>query len=68
MDMDRLRNPKSSWSQPRSGQWNAIAKDQGEASVCRNVCRGDMTLAAGQHRFLAPDWTEEYTELFLVNK
>jgi hypothetical protein len=58
------RSPKNLWPQPRSGQWNAAIKDQLEASVCRAVCHGDMTLEQGQAIFLAPDWTEQYSKFF----
>jgi hypothetical protein len=39
-------------------------KDQLEASVCRQVCRGDITLKEGQAIFLRPDWTKAYLRFF----
>lgn len=52
------------WPEPRGGQWAAKFKDQLEASVCRAVCRGAMTLEEGRAIFLAPDWTKEYEKFF----
>ena|SRR5258708_7857993 len=52
------------WPEPRDGQWAAKFKDQLEASVCRALCRGVMTLEEGRAIFLRPDWTKEYTEFF----
>ena len=52
------------WPQPRRGQWSAKIKDQLEASVCRAVCRGAMTLEEGRAIFLHPDWTREYLKFF----
>ena len=52
------------WPQPRRGQWSAKIKDQLEASVCRAVCRGAMTLEEGRAIFLRPDWTREYLKFF----
>ena len=42
----------------------AAVKDQLESSVCRQVCRGDITLEQGQAIFLTPDWTREYVKYF----
>ena len=52
------------WPQPREGKWAAKFKDQLEASVCRAVCRGAITLEEGQAIFLQPDWTKEYERFF----
>jgi hypothetical protein len=32
--------------------------------VCRQLCRGDITLRDGQAIFLRPDWTKEYEKYF----
>jgi hypothetical protein len=45
-------------------QWSAKFKDQLEASVCRAVCKGAMTLEEGRAIVLAPDWTKEYEKFF----
>jgi hypothetical protein len=52
------------WPEPRRSKWAAKFKDQLEASVCRAVCRGAMTLEAGRAIFLRPDWTKEYEQFF----
>lgn len=52
------------WLQPRTGQWAAKFKDQLESSVCRQLCRGDITLEDAQAIFLRPDWTVEWTRYF----
>jgi hypothetical protein len=52
------------WPQPLTGKWSTKEKDQLEASVCRQVCRGDITLEEGRAIFLAPDWTREYEKYF----
>ena len=52
------------WPEPVDGKWNATVKDQLESSVCRQVCRRDITLQQGQAIFLAPDWTREYVRYF----
>jgi hypothetical protein len=57
-------HPRNLWPQPLTGQWTAAVKDQLEASVCRAVCRGDMTLEEGRAIFLRPDWTREYLKFF----
>ena len=57
-------DPRNLWPQPRRGQWTAKVKDQLEASVCRAVCRGAMTLDEGRAIFLRPDWTREYVKFF----
>jgi hypothetical protein len=44
--------------------WSTKAKDQLEASVCRQLCRGGISLKEAQAIFLAPDWTRSYTEYF----
>jgi hypothetical protein len=48
------------WPQPVNGRWTDKVKDQLESSVCRQVCRGAITLQDGQAIFLRPDWTREY--------
>lgn len=58
------RDTENLWPQPLQGKWTAAVKDQLESSVCRAVCRGDMTLQEGQAVFLAPDWTKEYERFF----
>jgi hypothetical protein len=58
------RDPRNLWPQPVKGRWTAAIKDQLEASVCRAVCRGDITLQVGQEIFLRPDWTQEYLKFF----
>jgi hypothetical protein len=58
------RDPRNLWPQPVKGRWTSAIKDQLEASVCRAVCRGDMTLEEGQAIFLQPDWTKEYSKFF----
>ena len=52
------------WPQPREGDWGAAAKDQLEESVCRELCRGDITLKDAQAIFLEPDWTRAYRRYF----
>ena len=52
------------WPQPREGDWGAAAKDQLEESVCRELCRGDITLKDAQAIFLEPDWTKAYRRYF----
>ena len=37
------RDQRNLRPQPVKGRWTAAVKDQFEASVCRAVCRGDMT-------------------------
>lgn len=55
------------WPEPWKGKWSAKFKDQLEASVCRAVCKGAMTLEEGREIFLAPDWTKEYEKFFREN-
>ena len=57
-------DPRNLWPQPIRGRWTDKIKDQLESSVCRAVCRGNMTLKAGQALFLAPDWTKSYMKFF----
>jgi hypothetical protein len=52
------------WPQPRNGEWGAAAKDQLEESVCRQLCRGDISLKDAQAIFLEPDWTVAYRRYF----
>ena len=52
------------WPQPLRGQWNDNGKNQLERSVCRLLCRGEITLEAAQAIFLAPDWRIEYERFF----
>ena len=56
------RDRRNLWPQPVKGRWTSAVKDQLEASVCRAVCRGEMTLQEGQAIFLQPDWTKEYVK------
>lgn len=58
------RDPHNLWPQPVSGRWSAAAKDQLESSVCRQVCRGDITLKQGQAIFLQADWIKAYLRFF----
>jgi len=60
------KDPHNLWPQPRGGKWNAAAKDQLEDSVCRQLCRGDITLKDAQAIFLEPDWTRAYVKYFGV--
>jgi hypothetical protein len=57
-------DPRNLWPQPITGEWTERMKDQLESSVCRQICRGDITLEQGQAIFLAPDWTKEYMRYF----
>ena len=57
-------DPRNLWPQPITGEWTERMKDQLESSVCRQICRGDITLKEGQAIFLAPDWTKEYAKYF----
>ena len=53
------------WPSPVLGTWTDKVKDQLEASVCRAVCRGAMTLEEGQSVFMRePDWRKAYSEFF----
>ena len=52
------------WSEARQGRWAAAPKDELEASVCRQLCRGDITLRDAQAIFLEPDWTKAYLRYF----
>ena len=57
-------DPRNLWLQPRTGEWAAKFKDQLESSVCRQLCRGDITLEEAQAIFLRPDWTVEWARYF----
>jgi hypothetical protein len=57
-------DPRNLWPQPLEGRWRDADKHQLEASVCRQLCRGDITLEQAQAIFLAPDWTREYVRFF----
>jgi hypothetical protein len=58
-------DPRNLWPEPVKGRWTAAIKDQLEASVCRQVCRGDITLEQGRAIFLdEPDWTRAYVKFF----
>ena len=57
-------DPRNLWPEPVEGKWSTKEKDQLEASVCRQVCRGDITLEKGRAIFLRPDWTREYIMFF----
>ena len=39
-------------------------KDQLESSVCRQMCRGEITLKQGQAIFLQSDWIKAYLRFF----
>ena len=58
------RDPRNLWPQPVRGKWSAAVKERLEISVCRAVCRGDLTLEDGRAIFLRPDWTQEYVRFF----
>jgi hypothetical protein len=57
-------DPRNLWPQPTTGRWTDRVKDQLESSVCRQVCRGDITLQQGQEIFLEADWTKAYVRYF----
>jgi hypothetical protein len=57
-------DPRNLWPQPLEGKWRDADKNQLEASVCRQLCRGDITLEQAQAIFLAPDWTKAYEAYF----
>jgi hypothetical protein len=57
-------DPRNLWPQPTTGNWTDRVKDQLESSVCRQICRGDITLMEGQAIFLEPDWTKAYLRYF----
>ncbi len=59
------RDARNLWPQPLKGKWTDKRKDLLEASVCRQVCKGDITLQAGQAIFLdETDWTKAYEKYF----
>ena len=59
------RDARNLWPQPTKAKWSTKEKDQLEASVCRQLCRGDITLKQGQAIFLdEPDWTKAYVKFF----
>jgi hypothetical protein len=58
------RDPHNLWPQPLNGRWSAAMKDQLESSVCRQVCRGEITLKQGQAIFLQADWVKAYLRFF----
>jgi hypothetical protein len=60
------RDPRNLWPEPVTGRWSTSIKDQLESSVCRQVCRGDITLEEGRAIILARDWTREYVKYFGV--
>lgn len=62
------KDPRNLWPQPLHGQWADRHKNQLELSVCRMLCRGNITLEAGQAIFLAPDWREEYQRFFELER
>jgi len=55
------------WPQPYKGEWSDRDKNQLELSVGRMLCRGEISLAAAQAIFLAPDWRKQY-ELFFATE
>jgi hypothetical protein len=59
------RDKRNLWPEPVAGRWSASVKDLLESSVCRQVCRGDITLEQGRAIFLdEPDWTKAYEKYF----
>jgi hypothetical protein len=44
-------DPRSLWPEPVKGKWTAAVKDQLEASICRQVCRGHMTWSKAGRSF-----------------
>lgn len=61
-------DPRNLWPQPLEAEWRDADKNQLEASVCRQLCRGDITLQEAQAIFLAPDWTREYERYFGLDR
>ena len=59
-------DPRNLWPQRIEGDWNARVKDQFESAACARLCRGELTLEAGQAMFLEPDWREAYLKMFRV--
>lgn len=57
-------DPRNLWPQPLKGQWRDADKNMLEQSVCRQLCRGDITLEHAQAYFLDPDWTKVYETYF----
>jgi hypothetical protein len=57
-------DPRNLWSQLLEGKWRDADKNQLEASVCLQLCRGDITLEQAQAIVLSPDWTKEYVRYF----
>lgn len=57
-------DPRNLWPQPLEGQWRDADKNMLEASVCRQLCRGDITLEQAQAYFLLRDWTKVYEQYF----
>jgi hypothetical protein len=57
-------DPRNLWPQPLRSQWSDNDKNQLERSVCRQLCRGDITLENAQAIFLAPDWRREWVKFF----
>jgi hypothetical protein len=58
------RDARNLWPQPFKGKFSDADKNALELSVCRQLCRGDISLEAAQAIFLAPDWREEYNRFF----
>jgi hypothetical protein len=48
------------WPQPRQGNGEQRARINLRKALCRQLCRGDMTLKEAQAIFLEPDWTKAY--------
>ena len=56
---------KNLWMQPVEAEWPDKAKNELEGSVCRALCKGDITLYEAQVLFMAPaDWTKSYEVFF----
>ena len=57
-------DPHNLWPQPLEGQWRDADKNQLEASVCRQLCRGDITLEQARGYFFETDRTDVYERYF----
>ena len=55
-----LDDTNNFWDEPRSGTNNASNKDAVEASTCKAICAGQLTLEQAQQAF-ATDWTKLQT-------
>ena len=57
-------DPHNLWPQRIRGQWTDKIKDQLESSVCRQLCRRDLSPEQARAIFLEGDWTKAYLEYF----